>query len=135
MLYICSATTQSVRLQHEQEVLSSGSTARFFSYIRQRRAAKSGVAPLRTAQGSIVVSEGNKAAAIQLQFSSVFTTDNGNLPPFADHTSGAQIEHFSISREDVCRVLCRTPLKHGPTPDGIPCALLRLLSFELAEPL
>ncbi len=26
-------------------------------------------------------------------------------------------------------------MKYGPTPDGIPCAVLRLLSFELSDPL
>ncbi len=108
----CSAMVQSVRLQHEQDVLSSGSKSRFFAYVQQRQSAKSGVALLTTAEGSIAVSDDDKAAALQSLFSSVFTTDNGHLPQFADRTSGARIEHFSISCEDVCKVLCKTPLKY-----------------------
>ncbi len=99
------------------------------------RTARSGVAPLKLVQRSVAVSDADKAAALQAQFSSVFTSDDRNLLPFADRTPGIQIEHFYISLEDVRKVLCQTPLNYGPTPDGIPCAVLQLLSFELAEPL
>ncbi len=131
----CSMAIRAVLLQYEHDVLTSGSQSRFYAYIQQRRAARSGVAPLQYVHGPIAVADADKAAALQAQFSSVFTRDNGLVPQVADRTSGNNIEHFHISFEDVRKVLCKTPLNYGSTPDGIPCAVLRLLSFQLAEPL
>ncbi len=131
----CSSAIWMVRLQHEQDVLMSGSQSRFYAYIQQRRTVRSGVAPLKGAHGPVAVTDADKATALQAQFSSVFTRDNGILPQFADQMSRTNIEYFHISFEDVRKVLCKTPLNYGCTPDGIPCAVLRLLSFELAEPL
>ncbi len=119
----CSADIRSTRLQQEHDVLVSGSASRFFAYARQCRTARTGVAPLNTPQGPIAVTDSDKAATLQAQFSSVFTRDDGCLPQFPDRASGSQIDDFAISREDVRRVLCKTPMKYGPTPDGIPCAV------------
>ncbi len=76
-----------------------------------------------------------KASALQDQFSSVFTHDNGMCPQISMRPCSSSIDSFHISTKAVCKVLCTSPLKYGPTPDGIPMAILKLLSFELAEPL
>ncbi len=131
----CTAEIRALRAAREKEVLSSNSASRFYAYVQQRLSTRTGVAPLKAAGGGVVVADDHKAAALQDQFSSVFTLDNGRLPTVATQLSPSPIDTFRISTEDVRRVLCKSLLKYGPTPDGIPLAILRLLSFELAVPL
>ncbi len=83
----------------------------------------------------MATSDAEKATILNAQFSSVLTDDNHNLPVFGDRTCGAQFGDLKITPEHVRWVLCKLRPKFGPTPDGLPTAVLKQLSFQLAVPL
>ena len=68
------------------------------------------------------------------QFSSVFTTDDGTVPILTQRTD-AQLSTFDISPERVRKFMCKLPAKFSRSPDGIPAAVLKILSYELCIPL
>ncbi len=120
----------------EQHVLKSCSASKFYAYVNKKRSVRSGVAPLQRLDGSMAVADSSKAAALNDQFCSVFTNDNGHLPEFSPKASGTAVfDSFAISTESVRKVLCKLDKKYERDPDGVPSAVLRLLSYQLVEPL
>ena len=68
------------------------------------------------------------------QFSSVFTMDDGNLPDFSQR-SRDHLSDINLSTERVRKFMCMLPNKYSRSPDGIPSAVLKVLSYELCTPL
>ncbi len=133
----CSSAIRNWRTVRERDILTCGNRGKFYRYVNEQRTLRTGVAPLNGTNGSLAVTDSEKAAVLGTQFCSVFTVDNGRLP---DITSGAlpcttSLCNFVISSESVRKVLCTLPMKYGDEPEGIPSAILHLLSYELAQPL
>ncbi len=86
--------------------------------------------------GSIAVTDLEKASALSEQYSSVFTTDNNTRPQCQNRVpAGTTFRNIAISSESVRKVLCKLTEKYEHDPDGIPSAVLHALSYELAKPL
>ncbi len=136
---ICLEGSSAIREWHavrEKEILRSANHTKFYRYVNEKRTLRSGVAPLTGSDGSIAVSDGQKAAVLNDQFSSVFTADDGRLPNVHCKANiGASLSNYVISSESVRKVLCKLPKKYENEPEGIPSAILQLLSYELAIPL
>ncbi len=118
----------------EKKILDSRNLSKFYRYVNEKRTVRSGVAPLQCFHGSKAVSDDDKAAELNRQFSSVFTVDNGHLPPFSLRTE-ATFENYVISSECVRNILCKLDMKYEQDPDELPSAVLRQLSYQLAKPL
>jgi len=67
---------------------------------------KSGVGPLKSAFGSLLINDRDKAAALNVYFCSVFTSDDGECPAFnrrvADNVS---LNRIDITSNDVIRYI------------------------------
>ena len=70
----------------ERTILESGDCAAFYKYVNSQRVCREGVAPLMDAHGDLAVTAAQKAEALNGQFSSVFTMDDGNLPDFTQRS-------------------------------------------------
>ena len=86
------------------------------------------------AHGDLAVTAAQKADALNGQFSSVFTMDDGNLPDFAQR-SRVNLSDINLSAERVRKFMCMLPNKFSRSPDGMPSAVLKVLSYELCTPL
>ena len=64
----------------ERTKLESDDCAAFYKYVNSQRVCRKGVAPLMDAHGDLAVTAAQQAEALNGQFSSVFTMENGNLP-------------------------------------------------------
>ena len=84
------------------------------------------------AHGDLAVTAAQKAEALNGQFSSVFTMDDGNLPDFTQR-SRVNLSDINLSAERVRKCMCMLPNKFSPV--GIPSAVLKVLSYELCTPL
>ena len=114
--------------------MESGDCAAFYKYVNSQRVCREGVAPLMDAHGDLAVTAAQKAEALNGQFSSVFTMDDGNLPDFAQR-SRVNLSDINLSAERVRKFVCMLPNKFSRSPDGIPSAVLKVLSYELCTPL
>ena len=118
----------------ESTILQSGDSAAFYRYVNERRVHKDGVAPLLNEQGEPAVSDREKTHILITQFTSVFTIDNGNLPDIEPHTP-IEISDINFTPELVRKFMCKLLNKFSRSPDGIPSAVLKMLSYELCQPL
>ena len=118
----------------ECTVLQSGDSSAFYRYINQRRACKHGIAPLLDANSELAVTDHDKADILNAQFTSIFTVDDGILPQVETRTQ-SQLSDINLSPEVIRKCMCTLPNKFSRSPDGIPSAVLRSLSFELCTPL
>ena len=64
----------------------------------------------------------------------MFIIDDGNLPDL-NQRSRVNLSNMNLSIERVRKFMCMLPNKFSHSPDGIPSALLRILSYELCTPL
>ena len=118
----------------ERTILESGDCAAFYKYVNSQRVCREGVAPLVDVHGDLAVTASQKAEALNSQFSSVFTMDDGNLPDFSQR-SRDHLSDINLSTERVRKFMCMLPNKYSRSPDGIPSAVLKVLSYELCTPL
>ena len=120
----------------ECTVLQSGDSSAFYRYINQRRACKDGIAPLLNVHGELAVTDHDKADIyiLNAQFRSVFAVDDGILPQVETRTQ-SRLSDIHLSPELIRKCMCKLPNKFSHSPDGIPSAVLRSLSFELSKPL
>ena len=95
-----------------------------------RRACKHSIAPLLDVNSELAVTDHDKAA----QFTSIFTVDDGILLQVETRTQ-SQLSDMNLSPEVIRKCMCKLPNKFSRSPDGIPSAVLRSLSFELCKPL
>lgn len=106
----------------------------FFKTVNTRKASKNSTPVLISTDGEKCLSSDSKAQALSDQFSSVFTTDDGRLPPFHSRTH-AKLDSVLICEEKVQRALKKLPNKHSKGDDGIPPILLKHCAASLAKPL
>ena len=84
--------------------------------------------------GDFAVTAAHKAEALNSQFSSMFTMDDGNLPDFSQ-CSRDNLSDINLNTERVRKFMCMLPNKYSRSPEGIPSAVLKVLSYELCTPL
>ena len=70
----------------EHTILGSGDCPAFYKYVNSQRVCREGVAPLVDVRGYLPVNAAQKAEALNSQFPSVFTMDDGNLPDFSQRS-------------------------------------------------
>ena len=61
--------------QVEQSDINSANLGNFYRYINGRLSCKSGVGPLKTGSGEVIVSDVEKAEVLDKYFTDVFTKD------------------------------------------------------------
>jgi len=120
----------------ELSIINKSNVGCFYRYVNKKLSCKSGVGPLRSDSGNIITDDASKANLLNNYFQSVFTVDDGNLPPFTrrvpDNVSIGTI-HFSPGTIIKAIKVC----KHSRTldPDGFSNYVLKQLSSSLISPL
>ena len=118
----------------ECAILQSGDSSAFYKYANNRCDGKDGVSPLFNTDGERSVTEPDKASILNNQLSSVFIDDDSNLPDM-DMRTTAELSTITIYPELVRKCMCKLHNKFRRSPDGIPSAVLRSLSYEHCTPL
>ena len=110
----------------------------FYAYVRSKQKVKDTVGPLKTTEGDPISPGQDTADALNGYFTSVFTTEDADLPVMKDVFVGADEEKISdivITEEEVLIRLQKLDPVKAPGPDGIPPSILKELSNELCKPL
>ena len=115
----------------ERTISESGDCAAFYKYVNSQRVCREGVAPIVDVHADLAVTAAQKAEALNSQFSSVFTMDDGNLPDFSQR-SRDNLSDINLSTERVRKCMCMLP-NNSRSQDGISSAVLKVLSYELCR--
>ena len=73
----CRAAISACYCDKENEIVNSGNVGNFYKYINSRLSCKGRIPSLQKPDGSMAVSDSEKAEVLQQQFKNVFTMDNG----------------------------------------------------------
>ena len=104
---------------------------KFWSYVKSKRKETLGIPTLKTSSGMHYTSQ-SKAAALNAQFSSVFTSDT-NLPvPDKGPSPFLDIGDLIIEKEGVAKQLRQLKPNKASGPDDIPARMLQEYRDDLA---
>ena len=97
---------------------------------------KSGVGPLKTGSGEVIVSDVEKAEVLNKYFTSVFTVDNGIFPDFGRRVDkNIFINEIDFFSADIVKVITQMKNVKTADPHGFNNCFLKRLKFILAGPL
>ena len=123
--------------RREERTLDANNLGAFYRFVNRKLSSPSGVAPLRDAGGNLVVSDSDKADLLNQFFKSVFTIDDGKLPPFQSRlpeaTSG--INDIKITTPIIRKILGSLKINSAAGPDQIPSIFYRKAAATLSFPL
>ncbi|MCP4486062.1 MAG: hypothetical protein GY820_01885, partial [Gammaproteobacteria bacterium] len=124
--------------QREGALLSHPNDRAFWAYVNSKLKVRP-VIPSLQSNGPLdrpITDDYQKAEAFNDQFRSVFTTDDGIIPPTPTvPESVPMLCNFRVSEGDVYEQLRNLPNKASYGPDGIPQVLLKKFALYLVEPL
>ena len=107
-------------LAREEKLLNANNLGAFYKFINAKLKTNNGIAPLTDSIGNIILPDADKANLLNEYFKSVFTQDNGNLPPFPSRNPEAKIEDVNISETVIRHVLSKLKTNSAPGPDRLP---------------
>lgn len=106
----------------------------FFKYVRKNDSNNLSIPPL--IDGGVLVDTDVKKADIFCNFfSSVFTSDNGVLPPLNFGQNYPLIDNLFCTELEIFNILKNLPNKFSSGPDGINNIFLKKCAFFVAKPL
>jgi len=86
-------------------------------------------------RGELILDDWRKASTFNTTFQSIFSKDNGVLPPFQIHNFQFPCVVPQFEAFEVYQKLFQRPIKLSAGPDNIPPFFLKKLAVVLAEPL
>ena len=108
----------------------------FWSYTNSKLKTKTGIADLKRQDGSRTTTDKEKADLLNDFFKSVFTCEkDGELPNMPTPELATTLEDFTISEEEVRKLLLHLKRDKAPGPDGINPTILVELADILAKPI
>ncbi|XP_076453447.1 uncharacterized protein LOC143288705 [Babylonia areolata] len=108
----------------------------FWSYVKSKTKARTGIADLKREDGSKTTTDKEKADLLNDFFQSVYTTEReGDLPEIPDYQFNSELFDVVISEEAVRKHLANLKTGKAPGPDGITPRMLVELADVLATPI
>ena len=86
----------------QQQIILKSNLGAFYRYVNRKLHSSSGVGILKSSAGDMIIDGSEKATLLNNYFSSVFTQDDGNRPPFSRRVHHRMLVwKISISRQHV----------------------------------
>ena len=111
---------------------------KFWKYVRERTKGKTGISPLKMENGSMAVTDKEKADTLNTFFGSVFTKENMENKPEHKPTKwseGKSITDILVTPAAIEEKLSKLNVNKAYGPDGVPPILLKELRKCLSTPL
>jgi len=121
-------------VEREQAIISSNNLGQFYKHINSRLSHRSGVAPLKSPDGTFAFVDAEKAELLNSTFTASRTVDSGVLPVINTNVT-ARIDSVLFEPDIIFTKLTNLKTGSAPGPDGIPASFLKNLASVLALPL
>ncbi len=131
---LCSRAIKRFEIICEERVISSRNIGKFYTFVKRKRSSNCSVCPLKRFDGSIAVTDVDKATVLNNQFSATFTVDDGLDHAFAlrcnDRLSTVEFPPYVVRDK-----LSKLKRSFSCGPDGVPKILFKMLASEICVPL
>ena len=108
---------------------------RFWKYVNSKVKTKSKISELTNKNNETVSDDYGKAQALNEQFASVFTVEDGNLPPLPVLPDNEILCNIQFTVEEIKKRLTKINISKAAGPDGIPGRVLVESAEELSPAL
>ena len=123
-------------MQIELSVINRANLGTFYRFVNGKLSCKSGVGPLKSPSGDMIVDDVSKAEMLSNYFASVFTVDDGNLPEFNRRVDDdVYIDQIIFSAADIAKTITGLKCTRTTDPHGFNSLFLKRLKFLLAGPM
>ena len=121
----------------ETNIVNSANLGAFYSHVNSRLTHKSGIAPIFREDGSLALTDSDKAETLNSFFVKVGTYDDGNLPESRnwENRSSNLIDTVEFNVCEVKAIINKLKISSSPGPDGFPPCLFKNLINNIAVPL
>jgi len=120
---------------YENDLFSNENTqGKFYGYIKSQMSVSTALPCIKRDDGSVAVSDLDKASEFSKYFSSVFVTDNNVMPEFHS-VCNDRLRKFSCNPRDIVKVIMKLKSNSSPGPDGITSGFLKKVLAHIANPL
>ena len=116
------------------KIVNSNNLGTFYKHVNKNLVHKSGIGPLKNADGNLVLDNIDKAELLNAYFVSICTIDNGLRPPLPYSVStltSDTISTVAFRAEQVQRIMKKLKTKTSFGPDCIPTVLYKQLASQL----
>ena len=128
---MCKYMIDSKSNDDENSVLKSADLGKFYRYINSKLSSKSGIAPLKTEDGTYAFTALEKANLLNKYFGSVCTIDD-NLTPAISAPDNVQIlDGINFMTNQTFKILNKQKCKFSSGPDGFPPIMFKRLARVL----
>ena len=132
----CRSMINRYHVNVERRILGGNNLGAFYKYVNSKLTSSSGIAPLRSSDGSLIVDPALQCHVLNDCFCNVFSVYNNVMPLFCSQvTPGIFLADVQFDPYTVGSKLKALSAKVSHTPDGIPQVLLKKLWQELSIPL
>jgi len=121
----------------ELKLINSNDPGQFYNHVRKNSVHRSGIAPLKTGTGELVLDNQDKAELLNNYFVSMCTNDNGILPPLVARTVAevTTLDLVVFSSDQIRIKLKKLKAKISSGPDGLPPIVFKNLANYISSPL
>ena len=108
--------------EREEKLLKANNLGAFYKFVNKKLTSKSGIAPLKNKDNTLITEDVDKANLLNDYFHSVFTTDDGTLPPFPSRlaSDNIKISDIRISPKIIEKILEKLKINSAAGPDNLP---------------
>ena len=124
--------------QAELKLVNTNNLGEFYKQVNKNSVHVSGVGPLKSSTGDLVLSDSGKAELLNSFFVSACTSDNGVLPQLPDQAiigDESTLDSLTFRTSQTKQILKKLKSKTSSGTDGLPPILFKNLANQLAQPL
>jgi hypothetical protein len=108
---------------------------KFSMYVKSKTKARTGIGPLKMADGKVTADNKQMADSLNSYFTSVFSKEDVLNLPVKQRETEINLEYFNFDRAEILKVLKNLKQGAAPGPDNISPKLLKELRFEIVASL
>ena len=135
----CKLAIQSFDAERERKLLENNNLGAFYKFVNKKLSSSTGIAPLKNTSGILLTEDADKANLLNSYFQSVFTHDNGNIPPFPSRFSAplhhTTINDVHITPQIISRIVQKLKPHSSAGPDRLPPIFFLKTKLSLSSPL
>ena len=131
----CKLAVRDHQIHVESRIIDSGKVGDFYKYANGKLSSRTGVGPLKKADGSFALMDGEKSELLNTFFASVCIQDDDTRPHIPSVSTPSGLDSITVLPFQVASKLRALKVNSSAGPDCLPPIFFKTLERQLARPL